>query len=101
VVKQAAEAKQITARISIVALQLLWRHILQGPYDLSVARERRRQGSVSFLERTTLLGQAEIQQLNALLRDENVRGLQIAVLSLEAYREHFMQESFGGNSACW
>ena len=78
-VQHAAEAEQIAARIRLLALQLLRRHVLQRPDNLPFRRQRLRQSGVGFLERSSLLGQAEVEQLDALFRDQDVGRLQIAM----------------------
>jgi hypothetical protein len=47
--------------------------------DLSLARERRRQCAVGFFERTALLRQPEVEQLDALLSHQDIGRLQIAM----------------------
>src|SRR5262249_53609114 len=60
-VEHAAEAEQIAARIGLLALQLLRRHVMQGPENLSLAGQRGRQGGVALLKRTAAFGQAEVE----------------------------------------
>ena len=78
-VQHAAEAEQIAARVGFLALQLLRRHVLQGADDLPLVRERLASRGIALLETNRLLRQSEIEQLDALLGDQDVGRLQIAM----------------------
>ena len=79
-VQHAPEAEKIAARVGFLALQLLRRHILQRAENLSLGCQRLRHSAVGFSERRGFeFRQPEVQQLDALLRHEDVGGLQIPV----------------------
>src|SRR5262249_55136962 len=78
-VEYTAEAEQIAARVDFPAVQLLRRHVLQCPDNLSLAREPGCQRSFAFLKRSALPGQSEVQQLDALFGHQNIRWLEVAM----------------------
>ena len=95
--------KQIAARVGWFALQLLRRHVLQGAENLSLGGQRLRHGGVGFGEwRGFEFRQPEIQQLDALLGDEDVGGLQIAMRDALAVRgvERITESARRTRSAC-
>ena len=78
-VQHASEREQVAARVGFLALQLLGRHVLQRADDLAFARDGLRQRRVGFFERTAMLGESKIQQLDAGARYQDIGGLQIAM----------------------
>ncbi len=78
-VQHATEREQVAARIGFLALQLLRRHVLQRAHHFAFARDGLRERGVGFLERSAVLGQSKIQQLNPRARYQDIGGLQIAM----------------------
>ncbi len=82
-VEHRAEGEDVGARVGLLALELLGRHVLERPEDRAflrqalLRRERRQAARVS--RRRHRLGQAEVEQLDARLRQHHVAGLQVAV----------------------
>ena len=72
-VQDAAEAEQIAARVGFFALELLGRHVLEGAEDLSLLCERARY--VRLPKRCVSFCQPEVEQLDSLLRHQNVGNL--------------------------
>ncbi len=60
-------------------MQLLRRHILQGPGDLALLSDGDGPRRIALRNPCKSLRQTEVQQLDSLLRYQNIRGLQIAV----------------------
>jgi len=82
-VEQRPEGEDVAARVGLLALELLGRHVVHGPDDRAVGGQGRgeRQGAeaLGFSLRDGQLGQPEVQQLGALARDHDVARLEVAV----------------------
>ena len=85
-VEHGAEREDVRARVGFLALELLGRHVLEGPEDRAGLREVRGAGHGRQRRQAGLLrhgrhrlGEAEVEQLHARLRDHDVAGLQIPV----------------------
>ena len=78
-IQHTAESEQIGPGVGGLVLQLLRSHVLQCADDLVVPRERGSDGAVARFERAFLSGEPEIEQLDPLLREKDVVGLQIAM----------------------
>ena len=79
-----SECEYVSAAIRSGPLQLLGRHVRNGSNNSSGNRGRRGDGLVGLLvvgERPSdrLLGDSEVEQLRAVLREHDVRGFQVAV----------------------
>ena len=73
---------------------------MQGAEDLSFAGEGAGDGGVGLPQWSALLGQPEIEQLDALLREQNVGRLQIAVGDAFAVRGVKRVEDLSGVVHC-
>jgi hypothetical protein len=77
-VEDTAERKQVAARVSILALQLLGRHVLQRAQNLPLMSQCLGDRGV-VLQHAGPLATTEVEQLNPLFGDQDIRGLQIAM----------------------
>ena len=88
-VQHAAQGEDVGAGVGLLALELLRGHVLERPEDRALfgqraflrtaRRQRRNLGDLRLDRRELLLGEPEIQQLHARLRQHHVAGLEIAV----------------------
>ncbi len=78
-IQHAPERKQVATGVGFFALQLLRRHILQRADDFALAGDGLRESGIGFFQRTTMLGEPEIQQLDAGARYQDIGGLQVAM----------------------
>ena len=94
-VQDQSEGEDVAARVGIFAVEQLRRHVLRGAEDPPLLGEL---GGGRFLGRrvSALLGQAEVEQLEARLGDHDVARLQIAMNDSRAVR---LAESVGDQDA--
>ena len=85
-VEHGAERENVRARVGLLALELFRRHVLEGPEDRSGLREVRGAGDGRQRRQARLLrhgghrlGESEVEQLHARLREHHVAGLQVPV----------------------
>src|SRR5215471_11201214 len=78
-VEHQPEREDVGARIGGFALQLLRRHVLQRALDGAVGGHGYGGGFVAALELLPHLRQYEIEQLDAVLRDHDVGGFEVAM----------------------
>ena len=86
-VEHAPEREDVRPRVRLPALELLGRHVLERPEDRPFLRQvlvgrphhRRQRGHGRLHGRRHRLGEAEVEQLHARLRQHDVAGLQVAV----------------------
>jgi hypothetical protein len=74
-VQHATEAEQIAARIDLLVLQLLRRHVLERPYDLRLDREH--SCVVIVADANGLRRQSEVEQFDPLFGNEDISGFQV------------------------
>ena len=65
--------------IGVFAVRLLWRHVLRRADDGPLLRGDERSALMRISGYHLRLGQPEIEQLDARLRAQNIRGLQVAM----------------------
>jgi len=76
-IEHQAKRKDVTSRVGLLALQLLWRHVIQRSNNLAIPRNG--SSNIRILQRSGLLCEAKIEEFNPLFGEQDVAGLEVAM----------------------